>query len=48
MKKLFENRKLAVGIAAVLASVGIGSAVRLLTDSPNAAMDVSEPILSLL
>ena len=44
MKKRLEKRKLAVGIVAVLTSVSIGSAIRLLTDSPKATMDASEKI----
>ena len=44
MKKLLKDRKLVVVIAAVLASVGIGSAIRLLTDSSIRAVDASEPM----
>ena len=43
MQKILEDRKLIVGITAVLLSISIGSAIRLLTDSPKATPDVSEP-----
>ena len=45
MKKRLEERKLIVGMLAVLFSVGIGSAIRLLTDSPDTASNTSsEPV----
>ena len=45
MKKLLKDRKLFVGITAILVSVGMGGAIRLLTDLPNEALHDTNPRL---
>ncbi len=44
MKQLLKDRKLVVIITAVFASIGLGSAIRLLTDAPNMAIDAPETL----